>query len=490
MPAAPSQDRLRQIAILVSSVDAAAARQLLLHLPTETAKQVRNMAANLGAISAEEKRSILAAFQQSSASSPSPAAFASPAQSAAAPTTPMPGQATQLAPQNAFANSAVVDGKHPTHQPLRTDEVDHAVSELSSQTTLTSETPTHASDSPWDGISDVALLRFVQGERPAVIAVVASQLKPHVAATILGQLPPELSCDVIRRLSRLQEIAPEAKAAIDEHVRTELGAHRQRVESEMENSRRMQALFQAAPESLRSQWQHALNASSEASFGGTSPQESTRPTGVRVVPLPRQQPHPNAPQVAEQFPTSAAQLATSGTVNNGTDRMSDGSGSGNLNITDSASVAQPTLADLYGDAAITTADLPVGSNASQAANPSILPFPGNTKSEPTQNHPIDRAAVQTQFERILDMPPHAIASLLSNTDSETVLLALAGATPSFMRRFYGMLDRRDAKTLDSRLRQIGPLKIRDIDEAQERIVEQSRLIVQTSLPNGAKRKAA
>ena len=485
MPAAPNQDRLRQIAILVSSVDAAAARQLLLHLPTETAKQVRNMAANLGPVSPEEKRRILAAFQQSSASAAPPAKPSSP---------PQPTLGSQA------ADSAPI-GQSPVNAPLRSDEVDHAVSELSSQATLDSDraaqdSKSQASPSPWDGISDVALLRFVQGERPAVIAVVASQLKPHVAATILGHLPPELSCDVIRRLASLEEIDAEAKAAIDEHVRTELGAYRQRVESQIENSRRMQALYQAAPEAVRSQWQHALDASNEFTFGSNSAQEpipaatseTIRSSGVRVVPLPSRHAQPIGAQIGVQ--ASAMAQAEDAFAD---DAQANDIG-GMLDMTESSTVAGPTLAELYGDAAITTADLPVQTAATpehrQDAQPSILPVPGNAQSAPSQPDSAERAAVQAQCERIRDMPPHWIAALLSNTDSETVLLALAGATPNFMRRFYGMLDRRDARTLDARLRQIGPLKIRDIDEAQARIVEKSKLIAGQSSPDHTTRKAA
>ncbi|MEZ6074465.1 MAG: hypothetical protein R3C56_01965 [Pirellulaceae bacterium] len=64
-----AQDRLRQIAILISSVDAAAARQILLHLPTDKARQVRALVSQLGNVAPEEKRKILADFQRSAATS-------------------------------------------------------------------------------------------------------------------------------------------------------------------------------------------------------------------------------------------------------------------------------------------------------------------------------------------------------------------------------------------------------------------------------------
>lgn len=52
-----------------------------------------------------------------------------------------------------------------------------------------------------------------------------------------------------------------------------------------------------------------------------------------------------------------------------------------------------------------------------------------------------------------------------------MLLALAGASPEFMKRFYRMLDRQDAKTLETRLQRIGVIQLHDVDEAQRRIVE-------------------
>jgi flagellar motor switch protein FliG len=79
--------------------------------------------------------------------------------------------------------------------------------------------------------------------------------------------------------------------------------------------------------------------------------------------------------------------------------------------------------------------------------------------------------MQIEFEQILHLPPWMLAELLSNTDSQVVLLALAGATPQFMKRFMNMLDRRDARALQNRLQQIGSIRLRDVDDAQRQIVE-------------------
>ncbi len=64
MPAAKVDSKIRQVAILLSSVDTNSARQLLGQLPTDQARQVRNAMVNLGKVTPEERRQALALFQQ------------------------------------------------------------------------------------------------------------------------------------------------------------------------------------------------------------------------------------------------------------------------------------------------------------------------------------------------------------------------------------------------------------------------------------------
>ncbi len=57
-------DRIRQVAILLTSVDTATARQLLTQLPTQQAKQVRQAMVQLGSVSPEERARALESFQK------------------------------------------------------------------------------------------------------------------------------------------------------------------------------------------------------------------------------------------------------------------------------------------------------------------------------------------------------------------------------------------------------------------------------------------
>ncbi len=411
MTSATAQDRLRQIAILVSSVDAVAARQILLHLPSETARQVRGLATKLGTVSPEEKRRILAEFQRSAVSTGSEV-----------PASRLQNQKTPPAkPPSAMSPSAMLQ---PTELEFKSVLAPSSSNQVFAAGGGENNESTNAA--AWTRLSTAALVRFVRGERAAVAAVVISQLAPREAVEVLQHLSAEAGREILLRLSRLQEIAPEAMAEIDQHLSQRFHEYEHRLESELENARRIDALLEAAPETLRRQWSLDLKAASEdrnPSLSGTSE---------------------TLPQATD---SENPMVFASGE----TDSLDIGGEQNGVFEEDSAASAEPASDD---------------TDMSEKAT--LLPFAPQSRSHLT---PLDRSLVELEFEQILQLPPQTLALLLSSTDSQTVLLALAGATPQFMRRFYRMLDRGDAKVLQNRLQRIGALHLRDVDEAQRRIVE-------------------
>ena len=421
MTTAAAPDRLRQIAILVSCVDAAAARQILLHLPTDKARRVRDLASRLGVVSADEKRRVLAEFQRTAAQS-----------NATAPVHRSPASATGH------------------------DLSDELASGFASQTETTaapSWDAQPATANSWTQLQPAALVRLVRYERPAVTAVVLSQLPPAVAAEVLQHLPPESSREVLLRLSRLEEIDPEAMQAIDEHLSQRLSEYQHHTASQTENARRIQMLLAAAPETVRQQWSALLDnedgsshaAADVASHAGAAA-ESTTATAVGAT-----------AQSGSTHPAGAAAAAAASAV---------------------GGTAPPANAEMA----------PLSVAPATGAGPDILPFPQPPSARRVND--FDRSLMQIEFEEILQLPAAVLAKLLSATDSQTVLLALAGASPHFMHRFLNMLHRRDARLLQERLQRIGPLRLRDIDEAQRQIVENAALLTRASpLPAASAHRA-
>ncbi len=409
MTTAPSQDRLRQIAILISSVDAVAARQILLHLPTDAARQVRALANGLGAVSADERRKILAEFQRSANSS----AATSPR-----PSTP----ASSHSRTDSSSSNGMAAGTRLGESSDYRDDYERgfaAGTRLGESSDYRGDANDQQgpSSAPWTRLSTAALVRFVRDERNAVTAVVISQLSPAVAVEVLQNLPAAISHDVLLRLSRLQDIDPEAMQAIDEHLSQRLQQYQHHMQSEQENVRRITSLLAAAPPATRQQWSQLLT-------DALPPAEAVGQS--------------TAAETAQHFPSSPL--------------------NSQANQPDHAS--QPSYAH-------PVSKVELASDDSDAAD--ILPFPHPAQQK--QMSPVDRSLIQLEFEQILTLPPTLLAHLLSSTESQTVLLALAGATPEFMKRFYRLLDRRDARALQSRLQQIGAIQLRDVDEAQWRIVE-------------------
>ncbi len=431
--AEPLPDNIRRIAVLVSSVDSATSRQLLLHLPTQVAKQVRSALQNLGPVSPRERQRILAEFQSTASK-----------QSAAMNVNAVASQPTVRA-SSSLSNAGFAGGTSSSGSAYQAPLVSHLSSPPLAQH---SEYASHAAHShaeqidssgfadsassaqaAWARMDIRALSHFLRSERSTVIAVVLNQLSPITGVALLQQLPASMHREVLQAIANLQDIDSEAMQAIEEHLSERLKDYELQVSSESKGTRRVAALLAAAPAELQETWSRFVHIAVDPAD--------------EVVAEPAVQ-----KQVATPQPTDF--------------------------ITDRATRLEAAL----GSHVVTTADASFSTRSVALAPPTraneedeayILPFPKPNESKPLSD--FDRSLIQLEFEQILSLSTQQLAQVLTAANSHTVLLALAGATPSFMKRFYSMLNKSDAKALASRLSQIGPLKLRDIDEAQRTISE-------------------
>lgn len=478
--------RLRQIAILVASVDTVAARQILMQLPTEIAKRVRTLAANLGPVPPEERRALLAEFQKSQ-SQPKPTSQAAHAQAANSQATPGSANLSNRNQQELTAR-AFSDYAGPIANAYQAPAVDN-------------ENPS------WTRLSVETLVRLVKTERPTVIAVVLQQLPASQVAAVLQRLPRSTTKDVLHTLGSMHDIDQEAMKAIDEHLSERLRDYHHKIESEIEQSRRMNELLAAAPPEMKQQWaswlrpdvyldengvQSAAPVSATASALNTldrlyqSATITTNDTawmqkGAANSVLPNSATHPNSsdhPNSLAAHPNSAAPSAQ---LNNSASPYS---------ISPSAvSPAQPISGNqnrAANQAAHAVAHDSQNSTSSKNEvddGPQTIPFPGVRKSEGPDMSASERKLLQTRMEKLLKLDPEVLAQLLSSLDSQTVLLALAGASPQFMKRFSSMLEPEDAKVLDQRIKRIGSVNLRDIDAAQLRMVQSFDAKIAAKQPN-------
>jgi hypothetical protein len=288
--------------------------------------------------------------------------------------------------------------------------------------------------------------------------------------------------------------------AIDEHLSQRLSEYRHKIETEAENVRRIHELLEAAPSELKQQWASWIHPES-------SPTEGYSPAGSQTSHSPVAARHDNQPPESVQLGRQSLDPIYRTTSIATQDVMANGLSAGG--VPRSRSEPNPTHA--------------LNPDATDESAPHILPFqprnPGNSKStsgDPVLSQPaptsgqasgqaigqasgqasgqnigqassaLERQRPEVELEWILRLTPDKLASLLSQMDSHTVLLSLAGARPDFMKRFNAMLQPADARILNDRIQRIGPLQLRDVEEAQRRIVQAYQAMVE---PAGLRRAA-
>jgi flagellar motor switch protein FliG len=378
------------------------------------------MAAEIGPIPPEERRALLAELQLSQSRLSQAGLSHDP--SAVVPND-WNSPASNKSLQSSWVNSATAESAN---------EVNATVA--GSEDSLLAE---NAAAAPaWTSLSVDALLRFVRHERPAVIAVILHQLPPSKAAAVLQRLPRSTSRQVLQGIRDLQEIDPEAMAAIDEHLSQRLSEYRHRIENEIENARRINQLLDAAPPELKQQWSHWLN--------------------------PAAHPEREAPEAgSEETPHSAYSFS---------------------------------VRDQFHRSESPPSSMTVEADAKYQELPQIYAFSAGvpTRSEPekpsgisTERLEIERSELQADFAKILSLQPEQLAVLLGALDSQTIMLSLAGAQPNFMKQFNDLLEPKDARILEDRLKRIGPVQLRDIDEAQRKVVHAFRVFRESAITGRA-----
>lgn len=416
--------QVRRIAILVTSLDSAAGRQLLLAMPSGLARDVRKAMASLTSIDPEEQRQVLAEFRNQAISRTT--SDAPPTRRATLPTprsTAMAGGESAHAYLDSATEASLSDA---ANRGSHVDNSDTAIDEAR----------------PWAQLDVASLTDLLRGERPLVIAVVISQLQPRQAARLLEQFPREQHRAVIAHLTSLGDTDPEAMRAIDEHLASRIADYHHRCDNQNESIGRMQEFLAAASPELRSHWQEVI---------ADSDHQLAKRLGIEST----------IKNVAGQDEDAAqASLTSAAGVN-----MAAWSG----------------LVDMHS---------PSHSDVTTDHGPVVLPFPTPAQTASSlvasaeavgpsaeESSARDSIPAITALDQILDLPPRTIARVLSAADGEVVLLALAGATPSFMQRFTAMLEKPDARALQSRLSALGAINLQDIDEAQRRLCELASYIV-------------
>jgi len=201
----PQDHGIRRVAILVASLDQAAADAMLERLGPEQARHVRQTIVDLGQIDAREQRRVIEDFFRAG-----------------------PGLPEDYPPGVELDAGTARAGHRPKVGP-------EAWSEWSLARKLAMPQPRPASGQPSPSLpADPRPFRFLHeaeaeklarvlaGERPQTIALVLSHLPPEQAGGVLARLQPALQVDVIRRLVDLEETEPEILREVERGLQSRL----------------------------------------------------------------------------------------------------------------------------------------------------------------------------------------------------------------------------------------------------------------------------
>lgn len=187
---------IRKAAILVASLDQAAADAMLDLLPPDEARRVRQSVVDLGRIDPRERRLVLEEFYRAESQS-------QPRQNRTAGVELDGSLARKLGMAPALAASG---------RPAASNRADSR---------------------PFQFLEEAEgekLARVLVGERPQTVALVLSHLPPEQAGSVLARLSTDLRIDVIRRLVDLEETDPEVLRDVERALQSRLSqqVHMQR----------------------------------------------------------------------------------------------------------------------------------------------------------------------------------------------------------------------------------------------------------------------
>jgi flagellar motor switch protein FliG len=198
-----ASDRIRQVAIVLTSVDASTARRILGQLPASQGRMVRQKMANLGTVTSAERQAAMHSFMLLTQSKPS--AKNIPDNSQKSPAEALLSNTESTIDRIEISQDAISQAESlPNNNAERSSFNDFQPVNGSSPNPF--QPP--LLNSAWQQWSGGDLARMLMNERPNVIAALILQCPNELAASILEALPSQTASDVLAALPQLASTDP------------------------------------------------------------------------------------------------------------------------------------------------------------------------------------------------------------------------------------------------------------------------------------------
>ncbi len=415
-----TDQRIRHVAIVLQSLDAATSRGLLGQLPLAQRKLVRQAMVRLGTVTPQEREAAFRSMQgllsasgirterQASKESLSPAA-------------------ALLASQQSALNDQIELSTEAGHQEQNWQvEVPNSSSASSAAS--------------WQYMPAEALADALQGERPIVIATVINQVSVERATAIAQALPMQVASATLAALPHLHLTDPAILRDIQLELERKIGQYQAPKKTNAEGLSKLQAIVASLPASQQNGWTNAIAQSNPvlaAKLGWNADRRSPSPASNSSSPVTSRE----GPKLTETAP----QAVRSGQTN---------------------------IEDIFDESMILPFHSPVIAPTETAATESKQTIaPKHSEAE----------RGKTAIENLLHFSDRDFVAILHACEPQTVLMALSGATKAFVSRVERLIPSKDVKRLRTRLTNLGPIQLRDVDAAQRRIAETAMKMLASGL---------
>lgn len=258
------------------------------------------------------------------------------------------------------------------------------------------------------GIEPATLAQYLSREQPQTIAVVLSDLEPEQAARVLDELPQEVRMSSLERLADLGDADPESLKVLAADLNDWIAKNQREQQRQEQRIGKIGAILEASNSEQRESLLEGL----------------------------RERGHEWVVRVEPEYGENQSVERAAGT-SSGEDEFAEVDESDALIVevgTDRQSVESPETIEI------------------EAAVPSPPP-------------------VKFPFAAMVELDAMDLAEVMKHTPPRQLLLSLAGGEEVLQRRIESILPRQQSKQLRRQLVSLGPLKLRDIDLAQERMCQ-------------------
>lgn len=388
--------RIRQVAIVIQSLDSSTAKSLLSQLPADLAKSVKQMMTKLGTVTSRERSLAFESLEGLLGAM-------------------MGEEEAELATEESPATAVLAN----SHSSVDRIELSLASSPHSQQhlQQAGNSKPKNEAETPWLSWDPATLATYLANERPAVIAAVINQFSPERAKSLLDHLPIQVASSTMVALPHLALSDPTIVHDILAEVDRKLPKSQPVLKTvTVAGISKLEAIIAQFGETQRVAWLESIATENQevAMQLGWMPKQETKPS-------------PNAnlrtPSISESSPVPVTQVVP------GTNEIASPLESKQTTLGSPPNPVNGQSPSAEADIFEETVAIPIERYRTAHITPTVT----------------DADRISQQIERIRSLALNDLVTLLHSCDRNDVITMLKGADESTRKRIEQVVAPQDLK---------------------------------------------